>query len=485
MSGDGNDGASRKRDVPAAHTATAVDDELAGLRPWGELGSGTVVGSYVIEHKVAAGGFGTVYRARHAETGAAAAIKIPSWRGRQAERFNDRFAREIEAVSRVRHPNVVAILEFGALDNGRPYLAMPWLSGRTLREELQARGPMSEPEAVFVLRRVALALQAAHGAGIVHRDLKPSNVMLVQRGEQVEVVLLDFGLAKLYDLHSGVSIHMTVTGEVLGTPQSMAPEQIRGRPTDTRTDVYAFGVLAYTLVVGSYPFDAGSFAEIRSMHLAHPAPRPSDRSPVGAAVDALVVRCMEKEPDARFQDVDEVLAAIDAIGARADPRRFSGATRAAIAVYAVLDGATGDALEEAADAMDEVTERCEALGLVLALEANTALLAVALLPGDEESARRHRLSIVEGITALVTGMTLARVRVRAAVHAGPVETSGRAGGLEPSGGELLNVDAWPEGLLSALSDVAASAEAVEGLADALDLVPVGDGASCWSVALRD
>ena len=157
-----------------------------------------------------------------------------------------RFQRELDAIERLHHPNVVRALGHGSLDDGRPYLVLEYVEGPSLREVIHDRGPTPPSEMLTILEPLCDALTVAHAAGLVHRDVKASNVILAKQHGVLRPVLLDFGLVKLIDQ---VGPGLTSSRSMLGTPAAMAPEQMRGQPVDARTDVYAFGALAYHLVL--------------------------------------------------------------------------------------------------------------------------------------------------------------------------------------------------------------------------------------------
>jgi serine/threonine-protein kinase len=186
---------------------------------------------------------------------------------------------------------------------------MELLEGRTLDALLRAEGRMPPAEALEILEPVCSALRAAHAAGIVHRDVKASNIFLSRTGDAAGIKLLDFGIAKLTDPgHRGAGL--TTFGHPLGTPTAMAPEQLLGEQLDERVDVYALGVLLHRMLVGVLPFRADDALELARQHLEDPAPRPSRAVPVSQAIDAVVLRCLEKRPENRFDSVKAFLRAL-------------------------------------------------------------------------------------------------------------------------------------------------------------------------------
>jgi eukaryotic-like serine/threonine-protein kinase len=218
-----------------------------------------------------------------------------------------RFRREAIAAAKLGHPDIVATYDTGE-DGDVAYIVMELVDGPTLRTLLDDHGPMSVPQTLRIAREVAAALDHAHRHGVVHRDIKPANVLIPAEGP---VKVTDFGIAKA----TGAS-DLTRTGTVVGTARYLAPEQVEGGTSDARTDVYAVGLLLYEMLVGRLPFggDTEMAAAIARVTAAAPAVRTS-RPEVPPEVDALVARCLERDPDQRFQDAAELAAALDAAGA--------------------------------------------------------------------------------------------------------------------------------------------------------------------------
>jgi eukaryotic-like serine/threonine-protein kinase len=238
-----------------------------------------------------AGGMGTVYQARDRLSGSEVAVKVLASRAADPVRF----ARETSILARLAHPNVVGYVAHGELAEGEPYLAMEWLAGETLRSRL-ARGPLTAEQSLRLAACAADGLAAAHAAGIIHRDLKPSNLFL-EGGDPTRVKLIDFGVARFFDAHDKI----TETGQVLGTPGYMAPEQARGvRELDARADLFALGCVLYRCLTGKPAFDGPDVMSVLAKLVLHAAPRPGADVPgLPPAVDELVARLLAKEPDER------------------------------------------------------------------------------------------------------------------------------------------------------------------------------------------
>jgi hypothetical protein len=366
-----------------------------------ELGAGALVGHWVVERVHYRGPVSTLYRAKDVRTGAAAALKVlhPHAAVDTALR---RFRREAATLQRLSHPHIVEVLGHGELPGGRAFIAMEWLEGRDLAAELAARGPLSPDEALEVLEQVGAALHAAHGAGVVHRDLKAQNVVrLSVRGESPQVKLVDFGVAKGLTPDAPGASTLTHTGVALGTPLSMAPEQIRGEPPDARTDLYALGVLLFQLVTGQPPFQGATRHEVEEQHLHAPPPRPGERAPVPAALDAVVLRCLGKRREERYPDVGAFLEALRA--AVRGGRAADGAGHA-VALYAEAR-LTGTPELAALARLDALLERASTAargaGLEVRIDGSGCLLALAPLPEDAARERAMRERVLSAALALV------------------------------------------------------------------------------------
>jgi hypothetical protein len=218
-----------------------------------------------------------------------------------------RFEREAKAASRLNHPNVIAVLDFGRIgDEGTLYIAMEFVQGRDLRLVLRDEWPLGEDRLVHIMSQVLGALAEAHTHNVVHRDLKPENIMIEQRRDSPDFVkVLDFGIAKIMDSDMP---GLTRSDVVCGTPQYMAPEQATGSALDARCDLYAVGVILYQLTTGHLPFDGQNSMEVLTKHV-NEAPVPPRQkqpdAPISAAMEKLILHALEKEPSARPQTAEE------------------------------------------------------------------------------------------------------------------------------------------------------------------------------------
>ena len=270
---------------------------------------GKLVGNYEVKALLGEGGMGKVYLAENPRIGRRVAIKVLGQQVAMDASFVDRFEAEARAITRIEHPSVIDIYDFGGLEDGRLYYVMELLKGRELREVLEAQGAMPAAEVLPYLVQICAALKAAHDQGVVHRDLKPENIFVLGQ-EPLQLKVLDFGIAKL--LQAGEDSTATNTGVIMGTPRYISPEQAAGKPDKicTRTDLYSLGVILYQMLCGKVPFTASAPVLMLAMHLKEPPPPLRDRcATVPPAVAAIVHRCLEKEPEDRPASAREVAEA--------------------------------------------------------------------------------------------------------------------------------------------------------------------------------
>ncbi|WP_437947752.1 protein kinase [Sorangium sp. So ce296] len=280
---------------------------------------------HVVERRAGAGSLGTVYLARHVETGEPAAIKVlrdPS------EEALKRFAREARALAALQHPHIVRYVDHGVMADGEPYLVMEWLEGEDLGARL-ARGRLEPAAALRLAARVAEGLEAAHGQGVVHRDIKPQNLFLPQ-GDLDRVKIVDFGLVHLRD----ATYALTREGQTLGTPSFMPPEQVTGeQEIDARADLYALGCVLFACLTGRPPFAAAQLVATLAKVVFDEAPPPSSLCPgLPAALDAFIARLLAKKPAARPASAAAVVEALRALEARASGPASSSAPASSAAL---------------------------------------------------------------------------------------------------------------------------------------------------------
>jgi serine/threonine-protein kinase len=278
-------------------------------------------GKYRIERVLGAGGMGVVLAAMHLHLQQRVAIKLMRPELAKEPATVERFVREGRAAVKIKSEHVARVLDVGVREGGEPYIVMEFLEGADLGHLVETHGPLPVPTAVDYVTQACEALAEAHAHGIVHRDVKPSNLFLTTRADGLPCVkVLDFGIAKATlagDTPDGGS--MTRTDAVVGSPLYMAPERMRSATTvDPRTDIWSLGVILFELVSGEFPFDSASAPELCAMILRDPPRALRSVAPkVPEALEAVVMRCLEKDPDRRFGSVAELAAAIEPFGPNA------------------------------------------------------------------------------------------------------------------------------------------------------------------------
>jgi eukaryotic-like serine/threonine-protein kinase len=269
---------------------------------------------YELLEELGHGGMASVFRARDRRLGREVAIKLIHRHLRDSAEVAERFVREATAVAKLRHPNIVEVYDISDPEESERYLVVELVRGITLRERLRLEGALPPEVAVAVALEVGAGLEHAHRQGVIHRDVKPENVLielsseLGPGGERIapRIKLTDFGIAKLLDAQG-----VTSTGQVLGSPAHMAPEQIEGGMVDARTDVFALGVLLYEAMVGRLPFTGDHPAQVLRKVLDGDFVPPERQDPrIGASYSRLIVRALAHHPDQRFESVHAMLEAL-------------------------------------------------------------------------------------------------------------------------------------------------------------------------------
>jgi len=285
----------------------------------------TVSGRYEVFAKLGQGGMGVVYAARQAPLGRTVAIKVLLKEMTADPVAASRFEKEALAISRLSHPNIVTIFDFGSTDAGHKFIAMEFLDGKSLREIVARESPLSPKRTTRILMYMARALADAHRQEIIHRDLKPDNIMVLSTtGEPDFVKVLDFGVAKL-KRREGEVTQATVTQEdvILGTPKYMSPEQINGITDDPRSDLYAMGAIAYEMLTGKVPFDGDSPVKVLMKHLTDAPPPMRSVFPacrVSDVLEALVLQLLHKDASKRPQSAKRVLELLEDLPEYTGPR---------------------------------------------------------------------------------------------------------------------------------------------------------------------
>ena len=310
--------------------ATIVSRVLYGLRR--QVAEASELGQYLLEEKIGGGGMGEVWRARHRLLIRPAAIKLIRRRAQDAmpedpELLVRRFEREARATAALTSPHTVQLYDFGVAEDGRLYYVMELLDGLDLDTLVRQYGPLPAERVVHLLRQVCSALQDAHGNGLVHRDIKPANIVVSHAGTTFDFVkVLDFGLVALDSTRGGAgigggdaddsAINLTAEGSWSGTPGYMAPEVVLGAAeTDHRVDLYALGCVAYWLLTGTMVFEGENAIQVMLQHAQAEPKRPSQRvdRPIPAALEDLVMQCLEKDPARRPAGAQVVSDRLDAV----------------------------------------------------------------------------------------------------------------------------------------------------------------------------
>ncbi len=298
--------------------ATIISRVTYGLRQ--QVAEANELGQYVLEERIGSGGMGEVWRARHRLLIRPAAIKLirPQMSG-DPELLLRRFEREARATAALKSPHTVQLYDFGATEDGRLYYVMELLDGLDLETLVRQYGPLPAERVVHILRQICSSLQDAHVNGLVHRDIKPANVVVSRAGTTFDFAkVLDFGLVKLDTARNSEdnAVNLSTEGSAGGTPAFMAPEVVLGvAETDHRVDLYALGCVAYWLLTGKLIFEGGSVVEVMFHHAHTTPPRPSTRSelPIPAALEDLIMECLEKDPARRPASAEAVSTRLDTV----------------------------------------------------------------------------------------------------------------------------------------------------------------------------
>jgi serine/threonine-protein kinase len=281
--------------IYGSHKITVLREEAMAARK---------LGQYQLKKLVGEGGMGEVYLAEHVLLKRPCAVKVirPAHAGDPT--MLRRFLREVQVTATLTHPNTIQVFDYGQASDGTVYYAMEYLVGLSLEELVLQYGPLPAGRTIFVLRQVCGALAEAHAIDLIHRDIKPSNVILSNRGGLHDVAkLLDFGLVRMQSADPA-RMGVTQEGMIFGTPTYMSPEQATGKELDGRSDIYSVGALAYFLLTGRPPFVRESVVEVLAAHINETAARLRGvRGDIPEDLEAVVLRCLTKDPEARFRDV--------------------------------------------------------------------------------------------------------------------------------------------------------------------------------------
>jgi len=274
----------------------------------------TVNDRYRILEQIGHGGMGRVYKAKQAPLDRLVALKVLGAGHDTDPNFYKRFFLEASVTAKLTHPNTITLYDYGRTDDGIFFIAMEYLNGRTLSLAMQQEGALAQERVIHVAQQICRSLREAHALGIIHRDLKPANVMLLRQHDDHDFVkVLDFGLVKFFAGEGQGDPDITNAGTFMGSPHYIAPEQARNQNPDQRCDIYSLGVVLYQMLTGRVPFTAQAPVDIILKHLHEEPVPPRTLRPdleINPSLQDIVLRCLAKAREARFQSMDELLVAL-------------------------------------------------------------------------------------------------------------------------------------------------------------------------------
>jgi len=378
---------------------------------------GMIAGSLKLERILGHGGGGCVYEARHLLEDRRLAVKVLGEDWIESPTSLRRFQREIAVCRTIKHPNILPIFDAGHLSDGAPFYSMELLDGEDLERVLHRAIRLAPDECVRIFEAVGSALHSAHCHGVTHRDLKASNVFILHDGT---IKLLDFGVAHVAEQQGP---GLTARGHHVGTPTYMAPEQILCFPAESRSDIYAAGVLLFRMLTGEYPFNGKTREELLQAHLIAPIPRPSDIAPIPRAFDAIIGRCLQKRTEDRYQTVAELQEALR----RALPH--DGVVTVSRPAWALYVNAFSDPVDE--DRLEAWVAHLGAQGFAPTLETSEGTLMVLACDDSDVRMQLRRILRVLHDGGVWNGL-------RIVLHRAP----GLFAGDDFRGGPVLELPTW-------------------------------------------
>ena len=299
--------------VGATAALPAVSGGRAGKIEPGQL----FAGRYEIVDIVGKGGMGVVYRARDRQLDEVVALKVLRSEALHDDpTLLDRFKQEIKLARKITHRNVLRTHDFGEAD-GVSYISMEYLEGVTVKDLIKGKGALPLGVGLSIAKQMCYGLDAAHLTGVVHRDIKPQNMLIIP--ESGELKIMDFGIARVSEMKGGEASGLTTAGTVMGTPDYMPPEQAQGQPADFRSDIYSLGVVLFETFTGKLPFNGDTVVAIVMGHIQQPVPKPRSVNPrVPVDLEAIILRCLEKDPARRFAQVRDIQEALTTISAEVE-----------------------------------------------------------------------------------------------------------------------------------------------------------------------
>jgi serine/threonine protein kinase len=294
--------------------ADDYDDVEDSAEQESDLAPGTELqGRYRVKRVVGRGAMGTVYEGEHIVLQRRVAIKLLNLTRMHQDEAIVRFVREARTASSIGHQHIVDVTDFGTTESGTPFLVMEFIEGKPLDVIIQEEGPMPWETVREIALQICSALAATHAGGIIHRDLKPANILLQERGNEIFVKVMDFGVAKVAEFERE-DPSLTQPGKVYGTPEFLSPEQALGRDVDARADIYALGGVMFNMLVADTPFVGANAVETMTKHIIEAPRRPSDVRPelrIPEEADDIIARALAKKPDDRFGSMIEMASALE------------------------------------------------------------------------------------------------------------------------------------------------------------------------------
>jgi serine/threonine protein kinase len=326
------------------YTGLSMDTAASQLRVGHDF-----LGKYYVLAQIGKGSGGQVFKANHKLMDRLVAIKTVVCADEEARKEHlERLKQEARAASALQHPNLVAVYDYGILADGNAYTVMDFVEGESLEEILERDKIVPYQKCIEIFMQVCDGMEHAHERGVVHRDLKPSNIMVTRTADGTMVVkVVDFGIAKLMPWAGKEGLKMTITGEIFGTPFYMSPEQCLNKSTDHRTDVYSLGCTMYEALMGASPAVSDALMSVLSKHISEPAkPFKQFRKDldVPEELEAIVMRCLEKEPDKRWGSMSEMLRELRKLAA---PEKTNGSSSPVIRVLVADDSTTDSKVMQA------------------------------------------------------------------------------------------------------------------------------------------
>lgn len=283
---------------------------------------GKTIDKYLIQSMLGEGGMAVVYKAHHTIMERTVVIKVMQGWLLSNKKSIERFMRECKVTAKLNHPNIVTVYDVGAINGKAPYLVMEYIKGEALADRIQRQGALSFKTTASIIIQICRGLQEAHNNGIIHRDLKPDNILLQDKSDRPDwVKIVDFGISHFA---KGGGQRLTKTGRMVGTPEYIAPEQLKDKPMDNRTDLYAIGIILYEMLTGKVPFEGESAESILMKHLLEePTPMVEHKPEFkdGTPFDEIIARLLAKEPDDRFQTATELRLEVEQVAAKLRSRR--------------------------------------------------------------------------------------------------------------------------------------------------------------------